>query len=158
MSKKNHKKNRNKPVNPHKLGEAQLKDKVEQLLDKHLIDDAYGLVKVLLERFESESNISLFQSILNQKINNLETAGKSREAAELITSAKKRFPASFFQEADEFIQLQNLDDDELIHHFSDKETIPELFRHQIADILFFSNQKNRPFIKQHKEYKDVFYV
>ncbi|MBU2509766.1 hypothetical protein KJ966_00435 [bacterium] len=158
MSKKKDKKRKNKQINPHKLSENELKGKINELLNRNQIDESYSLVKVLLERFESKDSVSLFQTTLNKKIKNLESLGKSEEAARLIAEAKKRFSSSFFREADEFVQLQSLDDDQLINYFCNKETIPELFRYQIADILYFSDKNNRSFIKKHTEYKDVFYV
>lgn len=158
MSKKKTKKRRAKQINPHKLNETQLKEQIEGNLAKNLINDAYKLVKVLLDRFESTDNASLFQSVLNIKIRHLEGLGRSDDVALLISEAKKRFSSSVFKEADEYVQLSGLTDEKLLEHFSDQSTIPELLSFQIADILYFSKEKNRGFIKKHSQYKDVFYV
>ncbi len=159
MSKKKGKKKREKQFNPHKLGEQELKDKIDHLLSRQSVDEAYSLAKVLLERFESQGNIAVFQSTLNQKIRNLEALGKSHEAPKLIAEAKKRFSGgSLFQGVDELVRLKNLGDAQVLEHFLAKQKIPEDFHHQIADILFFSKKPDRQFIKQHAEYKDVFYV
>jgi hypothetical protein len=158
MSKNKSKKKHNRHINPHKLGENELREKINEHLAKHQINDAYSMAKVLLERFESAATIALFQSVLNKKISNLESAGNTSEAAHLITEAKKRFSSSFFSEADEYVKLQALDDERLVDHFSAKESVPDLFRLRLADILYFSDAKNRQFINRHPEYKDVFYV
>ncbi len=157
MPKKKSKKKR-KLDNPHKFSEQKLKDKINSLISRQSVDEAYDLTKVLLERFESDDNISLFKSILKQRIEIFKDLGKPHEAQKLITEAKKRFPGPLFQEIDKHLQLLNLNDSQLLEHFSDKEEIPNSFHHRIAEILFFNEKPDRQFIKQHNEFKDVFYV
>jgi len=158
MSKKKNKKKRAKQSNPHKLNESQLKEQIKKKRSKELVNDAYSLVKVLLERFETKENVSLFQSILNQKISYFEALGKSEEVAQLVSEGKKRFSPEIFKEAEEYLSFAGMANDQLLEYFSTQSDIPDLFRYQIADILYFSQEKNRSFIKKHAEFKDVFYV
>lgn len=152
------KKSKKKPVNPHKLSQEELKKNVDRHLAAGRIGEAYSLSKVLLERFESAGTIELYQSILVRKISELESRGMKEEAARLVAEGKKRFSSSIFNEADEFVDLLKLDDDELIGYFLDKASIPELFRPKIADILYFNKEKSREFIRRHPEFKDLLYV
>lgn len=158
MSRKKAKKKQSRHINPHKLSERELTERIRDRIDRDNINDAYGLAKILLERFESEESIALFQSVLERKLDRLQSEGRGDEAVQLINEAKKRFPASLFEEAEAVARLQNLDDEQLIDHFCDQPSVPERFRYRIADYLYFKGSKNRRFIQQHREFKDVLYV
>ncbi|MBU3917004.1 hypothetical protein KKA14_15840 [bacterium] len=156
MSKKK-KKGLNKS-NPHKLGENELVDQIHFFLNQNQVNQAYKLVKVLLEKGSSAKNSQLFKNVLSRKLKLLEEKGQGEDIASLLTEAKKRFSIDVFFDADEFNKLRQLSDKELVDHFLNRESIPDYFRYRIADYLYFSEKKEKEFINRHREFKDVFFV
>ena len=155
--KKKHKKS-GKHLNPHKLGEKPLIDEITRHLTLGKVDQAFALVKVLLEKRNSAENRDLFKSVMDEKIRCMEEKGHANEIAALIAEARKRFDADLFSEVENNNKIRLLTDVQLVAHYTEKEDIPESFESRIADYLFFSTENEKEFIKKHKTFKDLFYI
>ncbi|NQU65045.1 MAG: hypothetical protein HQ517_12305, partial [SAR324 cluster bacterium] len=158
MAKKKKHKKSGKQFNPHKLGGKQLMDEITHQLTLGKVDQAFALVKVLLDKQNSVENRDLFKSVIDEKIRRMEEKGQVNEIAGIIAEAKKRFDANLFSEVENSIKIRLLADAQLVAHFTEKEAIPESFHSRIADYLFFSTAKEKEFIQKHKAFKDLFYV
>ncbi len=152
------KKKTGKRFNPHKLDEKELIYEIERLVVQGKTDRAFVLAKVLLDKHDSVKNRNLFRSVIADKISRMEEKGLINEISELINEARKRFDAELLSEVEAFNKIRMMNDVELIAHFTNAENIPEPFQIRIADHLFFSDSIEKEFIRNHKRFKDLFYV
>jgi tetratricopeptide (TPR) repeat protein len=155
MAKKKHKQ---RAVNPHKMSEVELKERIDHQLEKEKLGVAYDLVKVLVQRFDTPEHQALLRRILEAKLKAMGDDPAAKNVAEVIAGVKKRFSGIPLEDTDELVRLSRMRDAELIAVFREQETIPDSIRSRIADALYFSEKPDREFIRKHKAFKDVFFV
>ena len=159
MSKKK-KKNKSKKlkINPHNLPENELVQKVKQLFVQEKFGDAFTFVKVLFNRFDSSENRDFFKKVFLKKIQLLTLNDQDVDIQAVITEAKKKYPDSLISDAEAYYNIRRLNDSERLKYFVKTGEVPEEYRFQIADYLFFSLEKEKSFITKFPEYKDLFFV
>jgi hypothetical protein len=159
MSKKNKKnRKRKQELNPNKLSEGELHQRISRFSGQQNTSEAYKLVKIVFKRFDTPNNRQLFSQIFYERIQSLLLNQQGLDIQSIINEVKKHFPEELTQKAEQYFQIRQLDGSELISHFSQQDEIPEDIRYELADHLYFSQRKEKDFLNKYAEYKDLFFV